>query len=300
MRKSFVDALLEWGKLNQPPYLLTGDLGYSVLEPFRDAHPNSFINTGIMEQTMISFGAGLHLSTKIPIFIYSINNFATFRALEQLRLDVGYHKLGICIVGVGSGFQYQAAGYSHWGIEDLAAVASLENFSISTPSDSQGVKTEVQKFLKDPKPTYLRLGKLENELTNFQRIENFQGLRRFGTGSKYLLTHGSLASVIANHKSFNPELFSLINFDRMPEFDNLNLINLIRSAKSVSVIEEVVFSGGLGSRISRIIAENRISIEFSWTGINGRELQSAGGEINYLRNRELGENYLENVLNSNG
>jgi transketolase len=253
-----------------------------------------------MEQSMISFGAGLQLSTKKPVFIYSINNFVTFRALEQIRLDIGYHNLGICLVGVGAGFQYQTAGYSHWGIEDLAAVASLENFSISTPSDSQGVNTEVQKFLKDPKPTYLRLGKLENELTNFQRIENFQGLRRLGTGSKYLLTHGSLASVIANHKNFNSKLFSLINFDRMPEFDNLNLINLIRSAKSISVIEEVVFSGGLGSRISRIIAENRIDIEFSWTGINGRELQSAGGEINYLRKRELGENYLENILNSNG
>jgi transketolase len=300
MRKTFVDSLLEWGKVNEPPYLLTGDLGYSVLEPFQQTFPANFINVGIMEQSMISFGAGLQLSTKKPVFIYSINNFVTFRALEQIRLDIGYHNLGICLVGVGAGFQYQTAGYSHWGIEDLAAVASLENFSISTPSDSQGVKTEVQKFLKDPKPTYLRLGKLENELTNFQKIENFQGLRRFGTGSKYLLTHGSLASVIANHKSFNPELFSLINFDRMPEFDNLNLINLIRSAKSVSVIEEVVFSGGLGSRISRIIAENRISIEFSWTGINGRELQSAGGEINYLRNRELGENYLENILKSNG
>ena len=86
----------------------------------------------------------------------------------------------------------------------------------------------------------------------------------------------------------------------MPDFDDSSLINLIRSAKSISVIEEVVFSGGLGSRVSRIISENRLSIDFSWTGINGKELQSAGGEINYLRNRELGENYLEKILNSNG
>jgi transketolase len=300
MRKAFVDSLLEWGKVNKPPFLLTGDLGYSVLEPFQQTFPANFINVGIMEQSMISFGAGLQLSTQKPVFIYSINNFVTFRALEQIRLDIGYHDLGICLVGVGAGFQYQTAGYSHWGVEDLAAIASLEKFSISTPSDSQGVKTQVQQFLNNPKPTYLRLGKIESELTNFQNIENFQGLRRLGIGSKYLLTHGSLAAVIANHKNFNPELFSLFIFDRMPEFDDLSLINLIRSAKSISVIEEVIFSGGLGSRISRVIAENRISIEFSWTGINGRELQSAGGEINYLRNRELGENYLENVLNSNG
>jgi transketolase len=249
-----------------------------------------------MEQTMISFGAGLHLSTKIPVFIYSINNFATFRALEQLRLDVGYHKLGVCIVGVGSGFQYQTAGYSHWGIEDLAAVASLENFRISTPADALGVKTEVQNFLNNQKPTYLRLGKLENELTGFQSLQEFEGLRRLGSGKKFILTHGSIASKISDSIKFSPEIFSVFNFDRMPNSQDPKLVELLKSAKSISVVEEVIFSGGLGSRVCRTLAENSISTSFSWTGVDGQKLQTAGGEYEYLRSREFGLNYLENIF----
>lgn len=296
MRKAFVDTLLDWGESKESPYLLTGDLGYSVLEPFRKAFPDNFINVGIMEQSMISFGSGLQLRTQKPVFIYSINNFVTFRALEQLRLDVGYHNLGICIVGVGSGFQYQTAGYSHWGIEDLSAVASLETFVISTPADSQGVKTEIQRFLNAPKPTYLRLGKLEKELKNFNTKEDYPGFRQNGHGPRYIFTHGSLTSKIVNHHFFSPEKFTLVTFDRIPEFEELSLINLVKKAGSISVIEEVVFSGSLGSRISRIIAEHRINVEFTWTGINGSTLKSAGGDIDFLRNRELGNNYLEKIL----
>ena len=44
MRKFFVETLLNYANKNNVPLILTGDLGYSVLEPFKEKYPNNFIN----------------------------------------------------------------------------------------------------------------------------------------------------------------------------------------------------------------------------------------------------------------
>ena len=59
MRKEFINSLLEYSNVNEAPYLLTGDLGYSVLEPYQKLYPERFINVGIMEQSMMSISAGI-------------------------------------------------------------------------------------------------------------------------------------------------------------------------------------------------------------------------------------------------
>ncbi len=39
MRKTFIEAVLDYSINNPVPYLLTGDLGYSVLEEFQIFQP---------------------------------------------------------------------------------------------------------------------------------------------------------------------------------------------------------------------------------------------------------------------
>ena len=46
MRKTFIETILKYSRSNPVPYLITGDLGYSVLEEFKIAHPDNFINVG--------------------------------------------------------------------------------------------------------------------------------------------------------------------------------------------------------------------------------------------------------------
>ena len=82
-------------------------------------YSNSFINVGIAEQNMVGIATGLSLENK-KVYIYSINNFLVFRALEQIRYDICYHNLDVKIVTVGTGFDYGTAGYSHFGIEDIS------------------------------------------------------------------------------------------------------------------------------------------------------------------------------------
>ena len=59
MRKAFIDAVSQLAAADERVILLTGDLGYMVMEPFRARFPDRFINVGVAEQNMIGLATGL-------------------------------------------------------------------------------------------------------------------------------------------------------------------------------------------------------------------------------------------------
>src|SRR6516165_3170564 len=124
MRTAFIENLRELAAKEDRLWLLTGDLGYSVLERFARQFPERYVNVGIAEQNLAGIAAGLARCGKIP-FIYSIANFPTLRCLEQIRNDVCYHEGNVKVVAVGGGFTYGPQGYTHHGIEDLAILRAL-------------------------------------------------------------------------------------------------------------------------------------------------------------------------------
>jgi transketolase len=76
LRKAFVQSLCEMAVSDERIVLLTGDLGYMALEPFRDRFPGRFINVGVAEQNMIGVATGLAEAGLIP-YAYSIATFAS-------------------------------------------------------------------------------------------------------------------------------------------------------------------------------------------------------------------------------
>ena len=64
-------------------FFVTADLGFNVVEKFRDAYPDRYLNVGISEQNMCSVAAGLALEGYMA-FTYSIGNFPTLRGIEQI------------------------------------------------------------------------------------------------------------------------------------------------------------------------------------------------------------------------
>ena len=296
MRETLVDTVLDYSKENRTPFLLTGDLGYSVLEPFQKQYPGHFINLGIAEQSMMSIAAGIS-SQGEKVFAYSIANFATFRALEQLRLDIAYHNLNVCVIGVGAGFQYGISGYSHWAIEDLSIISALQQFKIFSPSDKSSTKKAVLEFLDQGGPTYIRLSKQESDLSENSFLNYVEKhVRLFGSGKKLILCHGAIASKIVLSKNFNPQDYSVFVFDQIPtEISDLYLAYLMNSTY-IRVIEDCIFPGSLGSRVCKFLVEHSIIKPFKWTGVDGTRLRSAGGSENFLRMRELGTNFLEELF----
>lgn len=158
MRNTFISQLTESAKNNDKIVLIVGDLGYSVVEQFEQNFPRRFYNAGISEQNMASMAAGLS-SEGYHVFIYSIANFPTFRCAEQLRNDVGYHKLPVTVVTVGGGLSYGNLGYSHHAIQDLGLIRSFPEFTIASPGDPIETRMCLDYLINNPGPSYLRLKK---------------------------------------------------------------------------------------------------------------------------------------------
>ena len=158
MRTAFINQLIEEAERHPEIVLLTGDLGYSVVEPFRDRFPDRFYNVGIAEQAMAGIAAGL-AREGLNVYIYSIGNFPTLRCMEQLRLDVAYHRLSVKVVAVGAGYAYGAMGASHHATEDVAMMRALPDCVVAVPGDPVEAAAVTALSASHHGMMYIRLGK---------------------------------------------------------------------------------------------------------------------------------------------
>ena len=156
MRDQFIKTLLGEVEKNPNIILITGDLGFGVLNEFIKKYPNNFINAGVAEQNMTGIAAGLALEGK-KVFTYSIANFPTMRCFEQIRNDVCYHNLDVNIISIGGGFSYGSLGMSHHATEDIAVMRTLPNLDVLSPSGLWEVEQATKFLTRSNGPGFLRL-----------------------------------------------------------------------------------------------------------------------------------------------
>lgn len=158
MRTSFINQLLEEAKKNDKIFLVIGDLGYHVVEPFMETFPERFLNAGIAEQNMAGVATGLAM-TGYNVYVYSIGNFPTLRCLEQIRNDIAYHKANVKIVSVGAGYAYGSLGATHQPTEEMGALRVIPNMIVATPGDPVEARAIAKFSANYDGPMYIRLGK---------------------------------------------------------------------------------------------------------------------------------------------
>ena len=278
MRSTFIGELLRQAKTDESILLLTGDLGYGVVDTFQRELPDQFINFGINEQSMMGAAAGLAASGYKP-FVYSIGNFPTFRCLEQVRNDVAYMNLNVTIVALGAGFAYGTAGYSHHLIEDLSALTGLPNMKTYSPADSQETKSALKLIFENRSPKYVRLGKGgEPELTaSFDKSKPGMSILE-GDPSFAIISTGSILSEAIKLRDLlgdnKPTVLSFYDLSIMREYLSLNKF------KKIISIEEHILRGGFGS----FVAENLNSFcdNFERFGISEVNSEISGSQ-SYLR-----------------
>jgi transketolase len=286
MRSAFVEALLEEARQNSSIVLITGDLGFGVLEEFAAELPNQFVNAGIAEQSMMGMAAGL-ASTGKRVFVYSIGNFPTLRCLEQIRNDVCLMNNPVVIVAVGAGYAYGAQGYTHHALEDVSVLRSLPNMEICSPSDSFETR-ELTKFLANTKiPAYLRLGKVAEEIPEYMENElQFGKFRELAPGANgTILFTGSLASIALEARQ---ELLAKgleVAVCSVPFISNLDQSYLERAVTKglIVTIEEQVIRGGFGSAVLEAISSSGLHAAVKIIGATQEHLSLIGNQ-QFLRN----------------
>ncbi len=160
MRTDFLNELCAQATADERIFLLTADLGWSVLERFATTFPRRFLNVGIAEQNMLGIAAGLAREGYTP-FVYSIATFASMRGYEQFRNGAVLHGLPLRVIGIGGGFSYGHAGPTHHALEDLAVMRAQAGVLTIAPADSAQTRQALRVVANVPGPVYFRIDKAE-------------------------------------------------------------------------------------------------------------------------------------------
>lgn len=152
----FLGSIYDHMKKNDKIWVVTGDLGFNIMDKIRDDFPDRFINVGAAEQTMIGVAIGLALQGKIP-FVYTIPNFLIYRPFEWIRNYIDHEEIPVKLVGSGRDKEYDEDGYTHQ-CEDLRTVLnSFPNIYQFWPEDKESIPETVETMITNRKPCFLSL-----------------------------------------------------------------------------------------------------------------------------------------------
>ena len=287
MRDAFVRALAREMAEDERIILITGDLGFGVLQPIWDRFPDRIVDAGIAEQGMVGMAAGLAATGRI-VFVYSIGNFPTLRPLEQIRNDCAYHDANVKIVCVGGGFVYGSLGMSHHATEDIAVMRALPGVTCFAPGDPAEAEAVTRAAICTEGTCYIRLGRGSEPRIHGRPVTDWYPPApltiRKGTDIALLSTGGILtqteeASRILEQRGISAEVVSFPCFKPM---DKDAVRRLADRFPILLTAEEHNVTGGFGSAVCEITAELGNGCRVFRVGLKDRYTAVVGNQ-QYLR-----------------
>lgn len=274
MRNAYLSALYDLAKANQRIIALVADNGAIVYDKFREDFPERFFNFGIAEANMLSVAAGLSSCGFIP-FAYTIANFLTMRAFEQVRNDLCLQRMNVKLVGIGAGFVYSNLGPTHHATEDIAIMRSLPGMTIFSCADALEARKATICAGQINGPVYIRLATAASPAVYKADYDFTAGKAvtlRKGTDITIIATGGIVAEAVKAAEELEKEGISvnLINVHTIKPFDKEAIFSAAKKTKAVLTIEEHTILGGLGSAVAEALLEEGIGrIKFKRLGLMG-------------------------------
>lgn len=264
-RAMFGKFMLDIAKNNKNLMVLSADLGRSSgLDRFKQEFPNQYLSVGISEQNLIGVASGL-AKEGYKVFVTSFAPFLSMRASEQIRMNLGYMKLPVNLVALGSGVSMGYLGNSHFGLEDIAVMRTIPGLNITCPADCLEIRKTVFEFSeKNLGPSYIRLTGIPGYPITYEKdykyrfgkaVQLYKGkdILIIATGS--MVSQSIKATNILKKKNIDVQL---INLHTLKPLDK-GIINLLKRYRKVFTIEEHSKIGGLGSIISEQIATHGLN-----------------------------------------
>lgn len=286
MRAAFMAEVARLAAEDPRVVFVTGDLGFGVVEDFQRSFPDQFVNAGVAEQNMTGLAAGLASCGRV-VFTYSIANFPTIRALEQVRNDVCYHDLDVKIVAIGGGMAYGSLGYSHHAIEDLAIMRALPNMKVVAPGDPVEARAATRALAGMPGPAYLRLGRSGEPTVHGEDVPFEIGKAicvRPGSDVTLISTGGMLTvAVEAAQLCAAADIdVRVLSMHTVKPLDVDAIAHAVRETRLIVSLEEHSLAGGLGGAIAEAMADNNLSTRLLRLGLPSEPTYAVGSD-EYLR-----------------
>jgi transketolase len=274
-RSAFGKAIVELGADFPELVTIDADLaGSTKTLEFAKTYPGRAFNVGISEQDLVGTAAGLSLVGKRP-FACSFAVFITGRGWEQIRNTVCTSNLPVTIVGSHAGILTGEDGETHQALEDLAVLSSIENIKIFSPADGNQTRAAVKHILtKETGPCYLRLGRANVPIIydSPERLPIVKGDRlKTGTDLTILATGAVVHHALAALEKLERSNISaeVINLCCLKPIDRDIIIKSLTKTKKAVTIEDHSITGGLGSRVAEIIAEENLNAHLLRIGMHG-------------------------------
>ena len=260
MRNHVVNRITALAQNDERILLLTGDLGFGVLDEFSRKYPDRYVNCGIAEQNMASVAAGLALEGNM-VFIYSIGNFPTLRCIEQIRNDICYHDANVKIIAVGGGFAYGTLGMTHHATEDIAMMRALPNMRVLVPADAIEAVAALEEAYRIPGPCYIRLARggepnFHSEEDQFD-VTGCCAFSSIGEDVNILTTGTVLKEGLTLYQLLEQSGYcaGIFSFPCVKPLNRESIVKLARGCRLLVSIEEHNLVGGFGGAIAEVLSE---------------------------------------------
>jgi len=236
-RYSYAEAILELGERNTDIVVLDADVSKSVgTNKFAERFPERSFNFGIAE-------------------------FASMRALDQVRNSIHYPRLNVKIAASHGGITPGPDGVTHQGQEDLSIMRSIAHSTVIAPADPPTTKLAVWAAAEWEGPVYL-------SFTRDPVPVIFDMDYPFEIGKAVTVRDGADATIIAIRDLVVQALIAaerlaskglnvrVIDCHTLKPLDVDAILKAARETGAIVTAENNMFYGGLGSAVAEVLVEN--------------------------------------------
>ena len=281
IRAFYGQALSDIAAANPNIMAVSADLGRSSgLDRFSKEYPEQFLNSGIAEQNMVGVSAGL-ARMGFDVFASTFAPFASMRASEQVRMNMGYMHEPVKLVALGSGLAMGFLGNSHYGLEDLAVMRAIPGLTVISPADCAEVYKTLEACVGFEHPVYIRLTgavscpvvyteDYDFEIGKAVWLREAQKVTVISAGTT--VGHCLKAAAALEEDGIN---VGLLNMHTVKPLDCDAIANAVETSDTIFVVDEHTRIGGLGSAITDHIVEHHgIGVRLFCHGIDDRYVET--------------------------
>lgn len=137
--------------------LVSADSGpNSGFEEFIAKFPTRFFEFGIMEPSVTCVASGMATAGLLPVFCAPAP-FITGRAYEMVRIDIGYMRQNVKLIGRNAGFSYSDLGPTHYGLDDIGLIRLIPDVVLLAPQFADELESAFEAMMDYEGPIYMRV-----------------------------------------------------------------------------------------------------------------------------------------------
>ena len=263
MRRILGPAMKDIIEQDRKVLFATADTGrYYAYDDLLRTYPENVVDVGIAEQNLIGASAGLQ-NEGFNVYAVTYATFLTSRALDQIRVNLGYMGLGVKLIGEAGGMCDGNFSATHMALEDISNTRNIPNMRVITPADGMELVKTLIALKNAAYPAYVRMTGRFPIPVIYREDYNFE------IGKAVTLREGKDVAILSNGTLLGDVLktaemlaekgvdCSVINLHTVKPLDEESL-RAVAGCKLVVTAEEHLLYGGLGSAVAEFYAQEPI------------------------------------------